>query len=357
MTALFPLSKSGPRPPEQTPPEAPTPPVLDARHRALRDVRISLTDRCNLRCTYCMPQHAFGDQHRFLSGHQVLTFEEIVSLTRILADLGVRKVKLTGGEPLARPRVPELVRMLRAAAPEVEVNLISNGVLLAAMALPLRDAGLGRLTVSLDTLRPDRFADITARPGQLDSVLAGIEAARRAGFRPLKINTVVMRGRNDDEVEAIAARFRSPDTIVRFIEYMDVGTVNGWRSTDVVPAAELLARLRQVADLEPIGPAYRGETARRYRYTDGSGEIGFIASISQPFCGDCSRLRLSADGKLFTCLFAKQGFDVRKVLQTAGPVAARHAVAELWGSRRDQYSVERAETSVNQKIEMFYIGG
>jgi GTP 3',8-cyclase len=346
MTALVPLSKS-----------PPTTTLLDARQRSLRDVRISLTDRCNLRCTYCMPQHAFGEQHRFLSGPEVLTFDEIVGLARSFADLGVRKIKLTGGEPLARPGVPGLVRRLRAAAPELEINLISNGVLLAPLATELRAAGLDRLTVSLDTLRPDRFATIAGRPGQLDSVLAGIEAARGAGFRPLKINMVVMRGRNDDEVEAIAARFRAPDTIVRFIEYMDVGTINGWRPADVVPAAEILARLQRAADLVPIESAYRGETARRYRYADGSGEIGFIASISQPFCGDCSRLRLSADGKLFTCLFAKDGFDLREVLRARGPVAARQAIAELWGQRRDQYSVERAEASGSEKIEMFYIGG
>jgi len=346
MTALVPLSKS-----------PPTTTLLDARQRVLRDVRVSLTDRCNLRCAYCMPQHAFGDQHRFLPGDRVLSFDEIVALTRSFADLGVRKIKLTGGEPLARPGVPELVRMLRATAPEVEINLISNGVLLAPLAVALREAGLDRLTVSLDSLRPDRFAAIAGRAGQLDSVLAGIEAARAAGFRPLKINMVVMRDRNDDEVEAMAVRFRHPDTILRFIEYMDVGTLNGWRPADVVPAAEILARLHRVADLVPIDSAYRGETARRYRYADGSGEIGFIASVSQPFCGDCSRLRLSADGKLFTCLFAKDGFDIRAVLRNGGPVAARQAIAALWGQRRDQYSVERTGAPANEKIEMFYIGG
>jgi GTP 3',8-cyclase len=346
MTALVPISKS----PTATP-------LLDGRQRVLRDVRISLTDRCNLRCAYCMPQHAFGQHHRFLSAGQVLSFDEIVALGRIFAALGVRKLKLTGGEPLARPAVLELVRMLRAAVPEVEVNLITNGVLLAPMAGSLREAGLDRLTISLDTLRADRFAALAGRPGQLGSVLAGIEAARRAGFRPLKINMVVIRGRNDDEIETIAERFRQPDTVVRFIEYMDVGTVNGWRPDDVVTAAEILARLKKVHDLVPVDPDYRGETARRYGYADGSGEIGFVASISQPFCGDCNRLRLSADGKLFTCLFAKDGLDIRRVLRDDGPAAVRHAITELWHGRRDQYSVERAGTQAGQKIEMFYIGG
>ena len=346
MTALVPLSKT-----------RTTTPLLDARRRALRDVRISLTDRCNLRCTYCMPEHAFGAQHRFLPSNRVLAFDEIVSLARLFADLGARKIKLTGGEPLARPGVHGLVRMLRTAVPEVEVNLITNGVLLAPMVASLREAGLHRLTVSLDTLRADRFPAIAGRPDQLEKVLAGIEAARSAGFRPLKINMVVIRGRNDDEVEAMAARFRRPDTVLRFIEYMDVGTVNGWQPSEVVPAAEILARLRKVADLVPIEPIYRGETARRYGYTDGSGEIGFIASISQPFCGDCSRLRLSADGKLFTCLFAKDGFDIREVLRSGGPTAARDAIAELWHGRRDQYSVERTRHHANDRIEMFYIGG
>jgi cyclic pyranopterin phosphate synthase len=346
MTALTHISKA-----------SATTALLDARQRVLRDVRISLTDRCNLRCTYCMPQQAFGADHRFLPSSQVLDFDEIVSLARILAGLGVRKIKLTGGEPLARPGVPALVRMLKAAVPDVEVKLITNGVLLAPLADSLREAGLDRLTISLDTLKPDRFAGISGRAGKLDDVLAGIEAARAAGFRPLKINTVVIRGSNDDEIEDIAARFRRPDTVLRFIEYMDVGTVNGWRPQDVVTAAEILARLQWTCELVPVEAAYRGETARRYRYADGSGEIGFIASISQPFCGDCNRLRLSADGKLYTCLFAKHGFDIREVLRSGGADEAQRAIADLWRGRQDQYSVLRATSRTDQKIEMFYIGG
>jgi cyclic pyranopterin phosphate synthase len=335
-----------------------TPALLDARDRPLRDIRISLTDHCNLRCTYCMPKETFGPGYAFLPSDKLLPFEEIATLVQVLAGLGVRKVKLTGGEPLTRPFLARLIQMLREAAPEIEVNLITNGILLAPLAERLREAGLDRLTVSLDTLIPDRFASMSGRGHQLDKVLAGIAAARRAGFNPLKINMVVIRGTNDDEVEAMASYFHQPDTIVRFIEYMDVGTRNGWRRADVVPSAEILARLRKVAALEPFDRAYRGETAKRYRYADGSGEIGFIASITQPFCGDCSRLRLSADGRLYTCLFSKQGTDIRSLLRDGGgPSAVRAALVHLWSKRADQYSVERTHTVAQDKIEMFYIGG
>ncbi len=344
--------------PQQAPVPEARPAILDTRDRPLRDIRISLTDRCNLRCTYCMPKEKFGPDRKFLLADDLLTFEEIAVLVQNLAELGVRKVKLTGGEPLTRPSLARLVRMLREATPEVEVNLITNGILLADEAARLKGAGLDRITVSLDTLDPERFAVISDRGRQLDKVLAGIDAAQQAGFRPLKINMVVIRGVNDDEVEAMAARFHHPDTMVRFIEYMDVGTLNGWRRTDVVPAAEILARLRKRADLAPVDAAYRGETAKRYRYTDGSGEIGFIASVSQPFCGDCSRLRLSADGKLFTCLFSKQGFDIKDVLRANdGTYRVRDALIDLWQGRRDQYSVERTNVPAREKIEMFYIGG
>jgi len=344
------------RKPDATP--APAGALLDARARPLRDIRISLTDHCNLRCTYCMPKETFGPGYTFLPADKLLTFEEITTLVQVLAGLGVRKVKLTGGEPLTRPFLPRLIQMLHVAAPDIEVNLITNGLLLEPMAERLREAGLDRLTVSLDTLRPDRFAAMSGRGPQLLRVLAGIAAAQRAGFRPMKINMVVIRGINDDEVEAMSNHFRHPDTILRFIEYMDVGTRNGWRREDVVTAAEILVRLSKTAALVQVDRAYRGETAKRYRYIDGSGEIGFIASISQPFCGDCSRLRLSADGKLYTCLFSKDGFDVKKLLRGGGdPSVVREGLANLWKARRDQYSVERADAPARQKIEMFYIGG
>jgi cyclic pyranopterin phosphate synthase len=357
---------AGPRSllPQKEPTSSSSHAILDARKRPLRDLRISLTDRCNLRCTYCMPKEAFGQDHVFLPTDKMLTFDEIATLVRILAGLGMRKVKLTGGEPLTRPLLPRLIALLHQAAPQVEVNLITNGLLLAPIALQLKEAGLDRITVSLDTLVPDRFATISGRGRQLDKVLAGIEAARRAGFHPVKINMVVIRGVNDDEVEAVARAFRHPQTIVRFIEYMDVGTLNGWRREQVVPAGEILARLRGNADLVPVAPAYPGETAKRYRYMDGSGEIGFIASVTQPFCGDCNRLRLSADGKLYTCLFSKAGFDIKTVLRTSdGASVVRDALANLWKSRRDQYSIERAQASTREeqkelkRIEMFYIGG
>jgi cyclic pyranopterin phosphate synthase len=337
-------------------------PLLDRRSRPLRDIRISLTDHCNLRCTYCMPAQVFGPGYAFLPTQALLTFDEIASLVRVLAELGVRKVKLTGGEPLGRPHLPRLVALLRQAAPNVEINLITNGVLLAPLAAPLRDAGLDRLTISLDSLKPERFATISGRAPQLDKVLAGIEAGRAAGFRPIKINMVVIRGVNDDEVADMARRFRSTDTTLRFIEYMDVGTLNHWEPGQVVPAKEILERLRTFAELLPVAPAYRGETARRYRYADGSGEIGFIASVSQPFCGDCSRLRLSADGKLYTCLFSKDGLDIKPLVRAGDREALRTTLVGLWQSRRDQYSVERAATPAQDKptqdkIEMYYIGG
>ncbi|MGD0836559.1 MAG: GTP 3',8-cyclase MoaA [Polyangia bacterium] len=331
--------------------------LRDARGRPLRDIRISLTDHCNLRCTYCMPAHAFPPEHAFLPADRLLAFEELTTLVQILAGLGVRKVKLTGGEPLGRPFLPKLVRMLRQGAPEVEIALITNGILLAPMADDLRKAGLDRLTISLDSRDPARFAAISGRGNQLDKVLAGLAAARRAGFDPIKINMVVIRGINDDEVVDMAQFFRRPDTILRYIEYMDVGTLNQWRRSQVVPAAEILARLRVVADLVPITAACPGETATRYRYADGTGEVGFIASITQPFCGDCSRLRLSADGKLFTCLFAQSGLDIKNALRTGGAGAVHDALVDLWQRRADQYSIERSASATHDKIEMFYIGG
>jgi cyclic pyranopterin phosphate synthase len=341
--------------------------LIDARQRPLRDVRISLTDHCNLRCRYCMPKERFGAGHHFLPTTRLLSFAEITSLLRVLARLGARKVKLTGGEPLLRPEVPALVRMLRAVAPELQIALITNGVRLAPQLSALRAAGLDRVTVSLDTLQPQRFAAIGGRGAELDRVLAAIDQAVHIGFRPVKLNMVVVRGINDDEVEAMATRFRSPDTILRFIEYMDVGTTNGWRRDQVVPAAEILARLRRNADVQPCAPAAPGETAIRYRYADGSGEVGFIASVTQPFCGDCNRLRVSADGKLYTCLFAARGLDIRPVLRGADSEARLSALlTSHWQARLDQYSVERlAVTAAHPttddrpapRIEMSYIGG
>lgn len=332
--------------------------LLDARGRALTDVRISLTDHCNLRCTYCMPQQTFGPGYAFLPKPQLLSFGEIAVLVRVLVGLGVRKVKLTGGEPLLRTGVPQLVRRLRETAPAAEINLITNGILLAPLAAELKSAGLDRLTISLDSLQPATFASISGRGAQLTSVLAGIEAAQRAGFAPLKVNMVVIRGVNDEEVESMAAFFRHTSIIVRFIEYMDVGTVNRWRRDQVVPSADILARLRQRYGLEPIGATHAGETAKRYRYSDGAGEIGFISSVTQPFCAQCTRLRLSADGKLHTCLFSRHGFDIKPLLRcNASAEAMGASIAGLWHARRDQYSVERVHAPARDKAEMFYLGG
>lgn len=337
--------------------------LLDGRQRPLRDLRISLTDHCNLRCTYCMPKdspEASGAARLpLLPSRAHLSFDEIVRLVAVLAKLGLRKVKLTGGEPLVRPGLPRLVAMLREACPTVEVNLITNGILLAPVLPALRAAGLGRLTVSLDTLDPGRFEALTGGRASVDRVTEGITRALEAGFAPLKINMVVIRGSNDgDDVEAMAGFFRGKDTILRFIEYMDVGTRNGWRRSDVVSSASILERLRRRWDLVPVKAGYPGETARRYRYLDGQGEVGFISSITEPFCSSCSRLRLSCDGKLYTCLFARDGLDIGACLRDqASDADLEGALTRLWSTRRDQYSLERAAHAAQEKIEMFYIGG
>jgi GTP 3',8-cyclase len=332
-----------------------TPPLIDARGRALRDVRISLTDHCNLRCTYCMPKDR--GELSFLPTHQFLSFDEIGRLVAALSELGLRKVKLTGGEPLLRQHVPDLVCNLRAAHPDLEINLITNGVLLPAVAAALRAAGLTRLAVSLDGLRPQRLHTMSGRGDLAARALDGIDAALAAGFAPLKINMVVIRGLNDDEVEAMAARFRGPHTILRFIEYMDVGTLNRWRRADVVPSAEILLRLRQQATLLPMDPSHRGETAKRYRYADGSGEIGFISSVTEPFCGDCNRLRVTADGTVHTCLFSSAGPNLRPYLDEGDGQRLRELLSSLWQQRRDQYSVERSRMPARHKLEMFSMGG
>jgi GTP 3',8-cyclase len=332
-----------------------TEPVIDTRGRALRDVRISLTDHCNLRCTYCMPKDRSGLS--FLPSPQFLSFEEIGRVVAALSILGLRKVKLTGGEPLLRPHVPDLVGQLRASHPDLEINLITNGVLLPVAVPALRTAGLTRLTVSLDGLRPQHLHTMNGRGEVAVRALDGIEAALNAGFAPLKINMVVIRGLNDDEVEDMAARFRGLQTILRFIEYMDVGTLNRWRREDVVPSAEILSRLRKQADLLPVDPAHRGETARRYRYADGSGEIGFISSVTEPFCGDCNRLRVTADGTVHTCLFSSAGPNLRPYLAEGHGERLREMLGALWRQRRDQYSVERSRISTRHKLEMFSMGG
>jgi cyclic pyranopterin phosphate synthase len=330
--------------------------VLDTLARPLRDLRISVTDRCNFRCVYCMPKEVFGRDYEFLPRSQLLTFEEIERVARVATGLGVSKVRITGGEPLARRDLERLVAML--AALEVELTLTTNGSLLAAKARALAEAGLHRVTVSLDALDDATFRALNDVDFPVARVLEGIEAARDAGL-PVKVNCVVKRGANEAEVLPLARYFHETGDTLRFIEYMDVGTTNGWRMDDVVPAAEIVSLLDHELGLEPVEPAYRGEVARRYRYRDGGGEVGVIASVTQPFCGDCTRLRLSADGKLYTCLFAVRGHDVRALVRGgASDEELRTALASIWRVRADRYSELRTKaTSAASKVEMSYIGG
>jgi cyclic pyranopterin phosphate synthase len=331
--------------------------VLDTLGRPLRDLRISVTDRCNFRCVYCMPKEVFGRDYRFLPRSELLTFEEIERVSRVFVDLGVRKLRITGGEPLLRRDLELLVARLAALA-ELDVTLTTNGALLEKKARSLADAGLTRVTVSLDSLDDEVFRAMNDVDFPVARVLAGIDAASAAGL-PVKVNVVVKRGLNEGSVVDVARRFRGTGHVVRFIEYMDVGATNGWRMDDVVPAAEIVASISGEFPLEPVEPAYRGEVARRYRYLDGEGEIGVIASVTQPFCGDCTRARLSADGKLYTCLFAVRGHDLRAVLR-AGSADGEldEAIRAIWERRTDRYSELRTEeTSRLRKVEMSYIGG
>ena len=334
------------------------PPLSDRLGRPLHDLRISVTDRCNFRCRYCMPREVFGADYAFLRRDEVLSFEEIARLTRLFAELGVRKVRLTGGEPLLRNQLPTLVRLL-TAIPALEVTLTTNGSLLAQQAQALAEAGLRRITVSLDSLDDTVFRSMNDAACPVSTVLAGIEAAAAAGLRPVKINAVVRRGVNDHTIVDLARYFQGTGHIVRFIEYMDVGHSNGWRLDEVVPAAEVIRRINAELPLEPVAPGYRGEVARRYRYRDGRGEIGVISSVTQPFCGDCTRARLAANGLLYTCLFAVQGTDLRAPLRDGADDAALAAIIRgVWGARVDRYSDIRSEATRDlPRVEMSYIGG
>ncbi|MGH3031377.1 MAG: GTP 3',8-cyclase MoaA [Gaiellaceae bacterium] len=333
-------------------------PLLDTLHRPLRDLRISVTDRCNFRCVYCMPRDVFGRDYAFLPRAELLTFEEIERLARVFASRGVEKIRLTGGEPLLRRDLDTLVAML-ARISGLDLTLTTNGVLLPAKAQALADAGLKRVTVSLDSLDDDVFRAMNDADVPVARVLAGIDAAQAAGLGPVKVNTVVKRGLNEESVLPLAHHFRGTGVVLRFIEFMDVGTTNGWRLDEVVPAAEIVAAIDAEWPLEAVEPDYRGEVARRYRYRDGDGEIGLIASVTQPFCRDCTRARISADGTLYTCLFASSGHDLRAPLRegaTDGELAA--AIDEIWGRRADRYSeIRLAETPPRPRVEMSYIGG
>ncbi len=333
---------------------------LDTLGRPLHDLRISVTDRCNFRCTYCMPKEVFGREYQFLRREQLLTFEEIARLAWIFVSLGVEKLRLTGGEPTLRRDLPKLIEMLRGIDGLRDLTLTTNGSRLGELAQPLKDAGLDRITVSLDSLDDAVFRAMNDVDFSVSRVLDGIDAARRAGLAPIKVNMVVKRGVNEQTLVDFARYFKGSGSIVRFIEYMDVGTTNGWRLDDVFTAAEIVAAIDHELPLEPAEPQYRGEVANRYLYRDGSGEIGVISSVSQPFCGDCTRARLSADGRLFTCLFATTGHDLRRLIRDGQTdVEIARSLRSVWTRRGDRYSELRAAQTpgLGDKPEMSYIGG
>ena len=333
--------------------------VLDTLGRPMRDLRVSVTDRCNFRCTYCMPKEVYGADHAFLPRAEILDFEEIERVVRASVALGVRKVRLTGGEPLVRRNLETLVEMLAAVPGIDDLTLTTNASLLVTKARALADAGLHRVTVSLDALDDATFMRMNDVGFPVQRVLDGMADAEAAGLGPIKVNTVVRRGLNEHAVLDLAERFRGTGTTVRFIEYMDVGHTNGWRLDDVVPAAEIAERIHARWPIDPVDPEYRGEVAQRYRYRDGAGEIGIISSVTQPFCGDCTRARLSADGHLYTCLFATTGHDLRDLLRSgADDPALTDALRVLWTGRSDRYSELRTLDTVElPKVEMSFIGG
>jgi cyclic pyranopterin phosphate synthase len=335
--------------------------LSDGFGRPLRDLRISVTDRCNFRCTYCMPAELFGERYEFLPRSEILRFEEIERIARIAVELGATKLRITGGEPLLRAELPRLVERLAALPGDVDLALTTNGVLLPEAASALARAGLRRLSVSLDSADPDVFLRMNGGKLSVDRVLAGIAAAEAAGLAPLKINCVVQRRVNDHTIVDLARRFRGTGHVVRFIEYMDVGNRNGWELAQVVPAAEIAGRLDAELGIEPIERGYRGEVAERWRYRDGSGELGVIASVTRPFCGDCTRARLTTDGRLVTCLFASAGTDLRGPLRAGASDDELRAILErVWRARTDRYSELRAaatDGAARRKLEMYQLGG
>lgn len=346
--------------------------TLDRLRRPLRDLRLSVTDRCNMRCPYCLPREVFGNGFAFMPPSELLSFEEIALVCRCFARLGVTKIRLTGGEPLLRKQLERLVEMLAKLDGIQEIAMTTNGTLLAAKARPLREAGLGRVTVSLDALDQAVFESMSDVRVPLARVLDGIDAAHAAGLEPVKVNMVVRRGVNDHCIVPMARHFRHRPETLRFIEYMDVGTANGWRPGEVVSAREILATIGRHWPLQPLEPSRPGEVATRYRYQDGAGEIGVIHSVSQPFCSTCTRARLSAEGKLYTCLFASDGLDLRALLRSgASERELQRRLRQTWAARRDRYSAERTPRATGgqppvalpfkpvraKKIEMSYIGG
>ncbi len=333
--------------------------VRDKLNRPLRDLRISVTDRCNFRCTYCMPKEVFGHDFQFLPHGDLLRFEEITRLARIFIEHGVEKIRITGGEPLVRRDLEKLIEMLARLDGLKDLTLTTNGSLLAKKAQALKDAGLKRVTVSLDSLDEDVFRSMNDVDFPVAKVLEGIEAAKAAGLEPVKINMVVKRGVNEDSVVDMARYFHGSGCILRFIEYMDVGSTNGWRLDEVVSAAEIVRKVDAVLPLEPVDPNYRGEVARRYRYKDGGGEIGIISSVTNTFCGDCTRARLSPEGQLYTCLFGTMGHDFRTLLRSGkSDEEISDFVHKVWSHRSDRYSELRSlQTTRLPKVEMSHIGG
>ena len=333
--------------------------LVDKLGRQIRDLRISVTDRCNFRCDYCMPKEVFNSDYKFLQRSEILSFEEIVRSVDIFVTLGVAKIRLTGGEPLLRRNIETLVARIAAIRGVADVGLTTNGAALdAARARRLKEAGLMRVTISLDALDQDLFAEISGGDLPVSRVLAAIDHAADVGL-PVKINMVVKRNMNSDQVLPMARRFHASGHVLRFIEYMDVGTTNGWRMDDVFSAAEIVALINKEMPLEPLRASYRGEVAQRWRYRDGGGEIGVIASVTQPFCQDCSRMRLSAEGQLYTCLFATRGHDLRRALRRGDPdEVLAEWISGVWRARGDRYSELRSDhTAVLNKVEMSYIGG
>ena len=332
--------------------------ITDTLNRPLRDLRISVTDRCNFRCVYCMPKEIFGPDYPYLPHDQVLTFEEITRLARIFNEHGVKKIRLTGGEPMVRKDLHLLIGML-SRVPDIDLTMTTNGSLLARNAQALKDAGLNRVSVSLDSLDNEIFKAMNDVDFPVEKVLEGMEAAEKVGLEPIKVNMVVKRGMNESSVLPMARFFREKGYILRFIEYMDVGHTNGWRTNDVVSAKEIVKMIDAELPLEPLDPNYTGEVAERWKYKDGKGEIGVIASVTQPFCRDCHRARLSAEGKLYTCLFAVKGHDLKSLVRSdATDEEISNEIARIWGKRSDRYSELRSENTIDlPKVEMSHIGG
>ena len=333
--------------------------IKDVYKRPLRDLRISVTDRCNFRCTYCMPEEIFGERFKFLPHNEILTFEEITRLTRIIVQQGAVKLRLTGGEPLLRQDIELLISQLTAIDGVEDLAMTTNAFLLPQKVDALKAAGLNRVTISLDTLDDATFRKINGNRSNVERVLAGINAAQNANLTPIKINAVIQRGVNDEHIVELARFCRENQLVLRLIEYMDVGTMNGWQMEHVVPAQEMVERIHKVFPLKSVARNYHSETALRYEYEDGAGEIGMIASVTKPFCGACSRMRLSPQGEMYTCLFATQGIDLKTPLRAgASDDELKAIISGTWQNRTDRYSQERTTAGKdNEKIEMYYIGG